>query len=124
MEKFALLNLLKALDELSGKNPADKNADAGQNFNADEGFGAEQAADNFAGGADAGNPFGGILGNLLNSGLFGGTPPAQHSAGNISNQNGDADFNGANPLYEPPRNVMASVLERHEYMSNRLKNKK
>ena len=115
MEKFALLNLLKALDGLSSENPAGENATAGQNFNAAEGFGA-----------DASNPLGGILGNLLSGGLFGGPSSSQPnaSAGNNSTQNnGDANH-GASPLYDPPHNVMASVLERHESMSNRLKNKK
>ena len=70
MEKFALLNLLKALDGLSGKKSADENGAADAGNGGFGGFGGGQEF--FSANSGAGNPFDGILGNLLKNGLFGG----------------------------------------------------
>ncbi len=117
MEKFALLNLLKALDGLSGKTPAGGNGKPNENL-------SENARTDS--GADGGDPLGGLLGNLLKSGIMGGnlngqSPAADNSGNNKSAAAQNAEYT-ATPY--PVPNVMASVLERHEAMANRLKNKK
>lgn len=96
MEKFALLNLLNALNSLTAK-PAADSTDNGT-----------QAAGNFA------------AGNVQSNG-------AAPAAGAGFGGNGGAGFGGgaANaPAEHTYPNVMASVLERHEAISNRVKNKK
>lgn len=100
MEKFALLNLLNALNSLTAK-PAADSTDNGT-----------QAAGNFTAGnvqsngaaPAAGAGFGGNGGASFGTGFGGGAAnaPAEHTY----------------------PNVMASVLERHEAISNRVKNKK
>ncbi len=81
MEKFALLNLLKALETLA---PPDKQKKTGEN---------EQNKDDIKESA----------------------PPAQPVQ--------SAQPKRTEPA-EPELNVMASVLTRHEQISNRIKNKK
>lgn len=96
MEKFALLNLLNALNSLTAK-PAADSTDNGT-----------QAAGNFT------------AGNVQSNG-------AAPAAGTGFGGNGGAGFGGgaANaPAEHTYPNVMASVLERHEAISNRVKNKK
>lgn len=93
MEKFALLNLLNALNTLAAK-PAGKQA--GANGNTDGGFTETSAADNPNFTPPPPSP---------NASAPAGNPPIQ-----------------AEPNTYP--NVMASVLERHEAISNRVKNKK
>ncbi len=96
MEKFALLNLLNALNSLTAK-PAADSTDNGT-----------QAAGNFT------------AGNVQSNG-------AAPAAGAGFGGNGGAGFGGgaANaPAEHTYPNVMASVLERHEAISNRVKNKK
>lgn len=146
MEKFALLNLLKALDGLSGKTDAGAGGAADGNFAKNSGknggsgenggFG-EPAADggnlNGFGGAGLGR-LGGILGNLLKGGLFNGSPQGgQNNAGqntgngfNSTDGSGSFGGNGGNGGYADAtqNNVMAGVLERHEAMANRVRNKK
>jgi len=120
LEKFALLNLLKALDGLSGKTPAGGNGKPNENL-------SENARTDS--GADGGDPLGGILGNLLKSGLMGGnlngqSPAADNNNGNNNNKGAAAQNAEYTAAPYPVPNVMASVLERHEAMANRLKNKK
>ena len=83
MEKFALLNLLSALNSLTAK-PSDKQTGATANT---ENVSADTAADAVT--------------------AFTQTAPAS-----------------ANVQQNTYPNVMASVLERHEAISNRIKNKK
>ncbi len=95
MEKFALLNLLNALNSLTAKSAADST---------DNGT---QAAGNFT------------AGNVQSNG-------AAPAAGAGFGGNGGAGFGGgaANaPAEHTYPNVMASVLERHEPISNRDKQK-
>ena len=143
MEKFALLNLLRALDGLQGKKPAGENG-AGDgsingNISADGAFKGGDALGGLGGNeglaADGGSDFdglGGILGNLLKGGLFGGAPfgGQNNSAGNFDNgfgagrtDSGNGGNKGGFSETTQP-NVMASVLERHEAMANRVRNKK
>lgn len=143
MEKFALLNLLRALDGLQGKKPAGENGSGDGNINenisADGAFKGVDALGGLGGNeghaADGGAGFdglGGILGNLLKGGLFGGAPfgGQNNTAGNFDNgsdmgrtDSGNGGNNGGFSETAQP-NVMASVLERHEAMANRVRNKK
>lgn len=91
MEKFALLNLINALNSLTAK-PAADSTDNGT-----------QAAGNFT------------AGNVQSN----GAAPAA-GAGFGGNGGGAASA----PSERTYPNVMASVLERHEAISNRVKNKK
>ncbi len=96
MEKFALLNLLNALNSLTAKPAADSTDNS------------TQAAGNFA------------AGNVQNNG-------AEPAMGTGFGGNGGGGFGGgaANaPAEHTYPNVMASVLERHEAIANRVKNKK
>ena len=92
MEKFALLNLLNALNSLTAKSPADST---------DNGT---QAAGNFTAGNVQSNGAAPAAGTGFGGGFGGGAAnaPAEHTY----------------------PNVMASVLERHEAIANRVKNKK
>ena len=113
MEKFALLNLLRALDGLQGKKPAGENGAGDGNIN------GNISADGAFKGGDALGGLGGAP--------FGGQ---NNSAGNFDNgfgagrtDSGNGGNNGGFSETTQP-NVMASVLERHEAMANRVRNKK
>lgn len=96
MEKFALLNLLNALSSLSPKPSAGQ---PGANDGTENGFSGATADGTAANGASA--------------------KPAANGAP-TQNANNAAQNAGGNTY----PNVMASVLERHEAISNRVKNKK
>lgn len=98
MEKFALLNLLNALNCLTAK-PAADSTDNGT-----------QAAGNFT------------AGNVQSN----GAAPAASAGFGGNGGAGHATTTGAAsaPSEHTYPNVMASVLERHEAISNRVKNKK
>ncbi len=98
MEKFALLNLLNALNSLTAK-PAADSTDNGT-----------QAAGNFT------------AGNVQSN----GDAPAAGAGHATTAGAGHATTAGAAnaPAEHTYPNVMASVLERHEAISNRVKNKK